>query len=202
MMKILLNDDIEHFDFEAALPLLSEQRREQALKFKHDLGRKTCAAAYLLLCEALRSEYGITELPIFQYGEHGKPVIAGRPDIHFNLSHCREAAICAVSDRPIGVDVESIREFHDSLVRYTMNDREVEQILQAERIDVAFIRLWTMKEAVLKLSGRGIVDDMKHVLDNVSHLDLTTVTSPDVRFVYTVASCQRTDESGTSDHGR
>ena len=40
---IYLNDDIEHFDWQAALPLLSEQRREQCLKFKHELGRKTCA---------------------------------------------------------------------------------------------------------------------------------------------------------------
>lgn len=201
-MRIYLNNDIEHFDFEAALPLLSEQRREQALKFKHDLGRKTCAAAYLLLCEALRSEYGITEPPVFEYGEHGKPFIVGHPDIHFNMSHCREAAICAVSNEPIGVDVESIREFNDSLIRYTMNEREVQEIEQAERPDVAFIRLWTMKEAVLKLSGRGIVDDMKHVLDHVSHLNLTTIISPDVRFVYTVASCQRTDEPRTSDHGK
>ena len=46
---IYINDHIGDFDFEASLPLLSEQRREQALKFKHELGRKTCAAAYLLL---------------------------------------------------------------------------------------------------------------------------------------------------------
>ena len=36
---VYLNDDIAHFDWEAALPLLSEQRREQTLKFKHLLGR-------------------------------------------------------------------------------------------------------------------------------------------------------------------
>ena len=37
---IYLNDDIAGFDFEASLPLLSEQRREQALKFKYEQGRK------------------------------------------------------------------------------------------------------------------------------------------------------------------
>ena len=63
---VYLNDDIDHFDWQAALPLLSEQRREQCLKFRHELGRKTCAAAYLLLCEALRKEYGIHELPVFE----------------------------------------------------------------------------------------------------------------------------------------
>ena len=101
---IYLNDDIAGFDFDAALPLLSEQRREQALKFKYELGRKTCAMAYLLLCEGLQKEYGLTERPVFEYGEHGKPAIIGHPDIHFNLSHCREAVICAVSNRPVGID--------------------------------------------------------------------------------------------------
>ena len=150
---VYLNDDIAHFDWEAALPLLSEQRREQTLKFKHLLGRKTCAAAYLLLCEALRKEYGITEKPFFEYGIHGKPFIIGYPDIHFNISHCREAVLCVVSSRPVGVDVESIRSYKDSLVNYTMNPQEIAKINQAPRPEVEFVRFWTMKEAVLKLSG-------------------------------------------------
>ena len=164
---IYLNDDIEHFDWQAALPLLSEQRREQCLKFKHEQGRKTCAAVYLLLCEGLRKEYGITELPVFEYGEHGKPSIVGHPDIFFNMSHCREAAICVLSDVPVGVDVESIRSYNESLARYTMSDAEMELIEKAERPDVEFIRLWTLKEAVLKRSGEGIRNNMKHVLDGL-----------------------------------
>ena len=63
---IYLNDDIAGFDLDAALPLLSEQRREQALKFKYELGRKTCAMAYLLLCEGLQKEYGLTERPVLE----------------------------------------------------------------------------------------------------------------------------------------
>lgn len=163
-MSIYVNDDIAHFDWQAALPLLSEQRREQCLKFKHELGRKTCAAAYLLLCEALRKEYGIDETPVFEYGEHGKPAIVGHPDIHFNLSHCREAAICVVSDKPVGVDIESIHRYSESLARYVMNDDELEKILHAENPALEFTKLWTQKEAVVKLSGHGISNDMKTVL--------------------------------------
>ena len=181
---IYLNDDIAGFDFEAALPLLSDQRREQALKFKYELGRKTCAMAYLLLCEGLRQEYGITERPVFDYGEHGKPIIVGHPDIHFNVSHCREGVICVVSDRPVGVDIESIREYKESLVRYTMNDCEVQQIEQAEHPEVEFIRLWSMKEAVLKLSGKGIVDNMKGVL--TGHEQIETVYNEEKKYIYSV----------------
>jgi 4'-phosphopantetheinyl transferase len=86
---IYLNDHIDGFDLEAALPLLSQPRREQTLRFKFLQGRKTCAMAYLLLCQGLREEYGITERPVFEYGEHGKPAIVGYPHIHFNISHCR-----------------------------------------------------------------------------------------------------------------
>lgn len=181
---LYLNDDIAGFDFEAALPLLSEQRREQALKFKHEQGRKTCAAAYLLLCEGLRKEYGITEKPVFEYGEHGKPFMIGHPEIHFNISHCREAAVCVISNRPVGVDVESIREYKDSLVRYTMNEAEIALITQSPRPEETFTRLWTMKEAVLKLSGEGLRNDMKTVLTGRERIE--TVVNTERGYVYSV----------------
>jgi len=182
---LYLNDHIWDFPLDEALRQLSEQRREQALRFRHELGRRTCAAAYLLLCQGLRQEYGITELPLFGYGEHGKPYIVGHPEIHFNMSHCREAAICVLSHQPVGVDVESVRSFSDSLISYAMNDEEAAIISQAARPDLAFIKIWTQKEAVLKFTGEGINDQMKHVLENCAHR-LTTVVSADERYVYTV----------------
>ena len=180
---IYINDNLFEFDLNTALSALSEQRRKQALQFKFELGQRTCAAAYLLLCEGLQKEYGITEKPLFEYGEHGKPFLVGHPDIHFNLSHCREAAICMIGSQPVGIDVESVREYRDNLVRFTMNDLEIAQIEQAERPDVEFIKLWTQKEAVLKLSGDGISRDMKSVLCDAP-ANLTTVVSPDLRYVY------------------
>ena len=183
---IYLNDDIANFDWQAALPLLSDQRRELCLKFKHEQGRKTCAAAYLLLCEGLRKEYGISEKPVFEYGEHGKPSIVGHPEIFFNMSHCREAAICVLSDKPVGVDIESIRPYNESLARYTMSDEEMALIESAERRDVEFIRLWTLKEAVLKCSGEGIRNDMKHVLDGLK--DAKTVINEKNIYIFSVVS--------------
>ncbi len=170
---IYWNDHLADFDWEAALPLLSEQRRQQVLRFKYEMGRKTCAAVYLLLCEGLKKEFGYTERPVFEYGEHGKPYISGRPDIHFNISHCREAAVCVVSDRPVGIDVESVRSFKESLINYTMNENEIARIMKAESPDVEFIKLWTMKEAVLKLTGEGISRDLKTVLTGLEKIETT-----------------------------
>ena len=184
-MLLLLDYHIDDFDLQAALADISEQRREQALRFRFERGQRTCVLAYLLLKRALKEAYGITENPLFEYGEHGKPSIAGHPEIFFNLSHCREAVACAVSSRPVGIDVESVGRYRESVARYAMNDDELSQILSADRPDVVFTRLWTMKEALLKLTGDGISAAMKHVLDD-THYRFTTHECLSKGYLYTV----------------
>ena len=187
-MKILISEDIWEFDLEAALGEISEQRREQALKFKFELGQRLCVLAYQLLKQGLREEYGITENPVFEYNEHGKPSIVGHPEIHFSLSHCKEAATCVISDRPVGIDVESIREYKEGLAHYAMNDEEVRRIEASDNPAAAFIRLWTMKEATLKLIGTGISDDLKTAIDHERY-QYTTVDR--ATYLYTV--CVKND---------
>ena len=181
-MIVLVSEEIWEFNLEAGLREISAQRREQALKFKYEQGQRLCVLAYLLLKQALREGYGITENPVFDYNEHGKPSIVGHPEIFFNLSHCKEAVICVVSDQPVGVDVESIREYKESLVRYTMNDEEIREIESSDNPAATFIRLWTMKEATLKLIGTGISNDIKTVLDGTKKY--TTVERQ--RYIYTI----------------
>lgn len=184
-MKVLVSEDIWEFDLEAALKEISAQRREQALKFKFEQGQRLCVLAYQLLKQALREGYGLTDNPVFEYNEHGKPSIIGHPEIHFNLSHCKEAAICVVSDLPVGVDVESLRQYKESLVHYTMNDEEIHEIESSEDSASAFIRLWTMKEATTKLIGTGISNDMKTVID-MQKYKYTTVERQ--QYIYTICS--------------
>ena len=183
MSNIYVSENIWNFDLNAALAEISEQRREQAPKFKHEQGQRLCVLAYQLLKEGLRKEYGILENPIFEYNEHGKPSIVGHPEIYFNMSHCKEAAVCVISTHPIGIDVESIREYKDSLVNYTMNEEEACEIKSSGNPASAFIRLWTMKESTMKLIGTGISNDMKSVIDTTKY-KYTTVNKQ--RYIYTV----------------
>ena len=182
---IYVREDIWDFDLESSLREISERRREQALRFKHEQGRRLCVLAYLLLKQGLREEYGIMDNPVFEYNEHGKPSIVGHPEIFFNLSHCKEAVACAISDQPVGIDVESVRSYKERLARYTMNDEEVRDIETSEQPDTTFIRLWTMKEATMKLVGTGISKDMKSVIDT-DRYKYTTVDRQ--RYIYTVCS--------------
>lgn len=162
---IYVNDHISRLDVAAALASVSDQRRDHAMRYRKEHDQRLSLAAYLLLCDALEKEYGLNETPTFSFGTHGKPFLAEHPDIHFNLSHCDKAAVCAISDRPVGIDVESIAMQDDEMVKRTMNAKERQLIAQSPRPAATFTRLWTMKESVLKLTGEGLRNDLHNVLN-------------------------------------
>ena len=178
-----VDDHLWDFDLATALQEISAQRREQALRYRHELGQRQCVLAYLLLKRALREEFGITENPVFAFGEHGKPTLVNHPDIHFNLSHCREAVAVALSDRPIGIDIETTEHYSPEVARRVMSAGEMRQIEASPRPEVAFTRLWTMKESLFKLTGDDNGGDTAGMLADASKYRFTTTVHP--RFIYT-----------------
>ena len=102
---VYIDNHPQQLDLAEALAAVSPERRAYALRYRREEDQRLCLSAYLLLQRALREEYGLSEVPPFCYGQHGKPALQGYPDIHFNLSHCREAAACVVSTHPVGIDI-------------------------------------------------------------------------------------------------
>ena len=145
------------------LPLVDEQRREEALRYKHLFGQFACLKSWLMLSDLLKP-MGVTDLKMDR-NEHGKPYLINHPDIHFNLSHCKNGIAVVVDKAPVGIDIESFRKVDEALVRKTMNDSEQGTINASEDPLASFITYWTQKEAVLKLRGTGISTDLHHVLD-------------------------------------
>lgn len=94
----------------------------------------------------------------FEISPDGKPYLAdGR--VHFNVSHTAGLAAFVVAARPVGVDVEGVREVAsaDGLVGRYFTPAEIERyhsLPEAVR-PAAFLRGWTCKEAVLKGVGCG-----------------------------------------------
>ena len=156
MINYKIKDDFSNPEpLSTLLARLPEWRRQKALAYKQEQGQRECAEAYLLLEQMLGWQ------PEFSIAEHGKPYT---PPVYFNLSHCKVAVACVVSDRECGIDVERIGRYNERLARYCMSDDEMQQILSAESPDATFTELWTRKEALLKLTGEGITDDMKSCL--------------------------------------
>lgn len=103
---------IDLMDFDEALTLVSQQRRDHALRFRQPCDQRQSVAAYRLLQQALAVEHDVSEPPMFVYGEHGKPAIAGAPDIFFNLSHCRDAVACVVDSVPVACQCFALMQYN------------------------------------------------------------------------------------------
>ena len=94
-------------------------------------------------------------------------------------------ALCAIDSQPVGADVETKRKITPSLIAYTMNETEQAEIASAPESLLAFLALWTKKEAVLKLTGEGIRNDLKTVLTNTENVVFDTKKTENC--VYSIA---------------
>jgi len=111
------------------------------------------AAAHALLEEVLLREYGISA-PQLQLGPRGKPYLPGGPE--FNLSHTHGAVAAAISDSPVGLDVERVRPFHQLVPQRIMSPGEYRWFLERGERKRDFFVLWTLKESYYKLLGDGL----------------------------------------------
>lgn len=190
---IYVNEHVDELDLESALAKVSVQRRMQALKFRYESSQRLCLAVYLLLMEGLHEEYNIKEPPIFDYTPEGKPFIASHPNIHFSFSHSGTVAVCCISSQPVGIDVETPRKISPSLIAYTMNDNEQSLINASKDMVMRFLCYWTKKEAVLKLTAKGISNDLKNVLDEAEQYQIETVKTDS--YVYSIAKWKESNNN-------
>ena len=166
------------------LPLVDDVRREEALRYKHVFGQFACLKSWLMLEELLKP-IGVNDLEM-GYNVHGKPYLIKYPAMHFNLSHCKNGIAVVVDASPVGIDIESFRKSNLALVRKTMNHAEAEWIRASSDPVETFTQFWTKKEAVLKLRGTGIVNDLHGVLDDEGYR-LETHINREKRYAWSVA---------------
>lgn len=169
------------------LPLVDEQRREEALRYKHLFGQFACLKSWLMLQDLLKP-LEIKDLKMV-YNEHGKPFLVHYPEVFFNLSHCKNGIAVAVDFSPIGIDIESFRNSNLALLSKTMNAIETEWILASADPVETFTQYWTKKEAVVKMRGTGIIDDLHHVLDGEGYR-LETHINREKRYAFSIAFSQ------------
>lgn len=99
-------------------------------------------------------------------GAEGKPELAESMGLRFNISHCDDEALIAISrNLEVGVDLELDRQLPDalSLARRFFATEEVAALESAEpaRQVGAFFDCWTRKEACLKATGLGLTVDTR-----------------------------------------
>lgn len=105
----------------------------------------------------------------FERAPHGKPRVASPlPALNFSLTHARGLAACAAieAELEVGVDAEPLGRRLDPLrlaARYFADGEAAALAAIADEGERrrAFLRLWTLKEAVVKALGTGIAGSLQ-----------------------------------------
>lgn len=95
-------------------------------------------------------------------GAHGKPYLEDNP-FYFSISHCKGLVIVAVGDFEVGADCEKIRPHDLRVLERVANEDEKQRIMASSDTEREFFRLWTMKEAYVKMLGIGIGYPLKSI---------------------------------------
>ncbi|HRH39656.1 MAG TPA: 4'-phosphopantetheinyl transferase superfamily protein, partial [Flavobacteriales bacterium] len=144
--------------------LLDPVEIERAHRFRSPHDRERFVLGHGALRELLGRYVGSEAADLrFARGPYGKPFLEGNP-IHFNFSDTKDAILIGVARSPLGVDVETMaREVdHRAVSEHYFTAEEITAIREAgEGSKRRFLDYWTRKEAILKASGVGIMEDLR-----------------------------------------
>lgn len=131
---------------------LCEGRRQKIDRLISKESKIRSLAAGFLLLKALERR-GLSDSAVIYDG--GKPCVA-RGNVFFNLSHSGKRAMCVASENEVSCDCQEIGLYNKNLAKKYFFEREITAIEMAEDKDAEFCRIWTLKESLLKLDGKGI----------------------------------------------
>jgi 4'-phosphopantetheinyl transferase len=111
------------------------------------------AAREALMAAAVLHGYELIELP---RDEHGAPLPENGH--YWSITHTRDLVAGATAPWPVGVDVERVRRVSDDVRDEAASNAELMLVAARfeETLEEAFTRIWSAKEAFLKLTGEGL----------------------------------------------
>jgi 4'-phosphopantetheinyl transferase len=175
---IVLNGKADSFSIYALdISVMSEQQYKKAVEFVESDRRKKaenlykyedkkrCIGAGLLMRWLIEHIMNADEKNAkVKYEKFGKPFIEGS-SLHFNISHSGKWVVCVVSGVPVGIDIEEIQNIESEVLKYCMTEQEIVFLMTMSRDlrNYNFIRLWTLKESYVKMTGTGLFDGMNKI---------------------------------------
>lgn len=161
-------EDFSREDYARAYENLTPSRKEHIDRFRKAEDRRRSLAGELLAQRLLREKFNVTDAVLYR-SENGQPALCGC-DLFVSIAHCGDMAVCAVSEEPVGIDIERIRPMDLAAARHVCVAEELQYLLEGNPIpekgtlceDAVLLRrfyeIWTAKEAYFKKQGTGITN--------------------------------------------
>lgn len=117
----------------------------------------------------------------FAEGKNKKPYTVADHPVHFNVSHSGDQLLIAMHDNEVGIDVEMINErfAYTDVMKKVFSEEEISYIESSADSRASFYKLWTIKEALVKGTNKGMDDDLVNipVLEGTHHIDTRVLGS-------------------------
>ncbi len=137
------------------------ERYYKFLNYKNYEDKLNCVIAYLLLENHLSKSKSEVNLIKLDFNKFGKPIIE---KLNFNISHSDKIIGVAVDEiNEIGLDIEPISNFDSVMINYMFDEQDTEKYKKEISNNVFVSKVWSMKEAYLKLKGYGLSANMSNV---------------------------------------
>ncbi|MDR1254161.1 MAG: 4'-phosphopantetheinyl transferase superfamily protein [Oscillospiraceae bacterium] len=184
---IEINEDIKKFG-----KFLCKTERDSINLKRNSLQVSSKIAAIILkkciFCRELKIPY---EDLVFSKSVYGKPFLKNQ-NFHYNISHTIGAAVLAVSNTPIGIDIEKVRDVNLKIAKRFFHDIEEEKIFAHPENQLRrFLYVWTRKEAYLKYQGIGLHRALSSF--NIYNLETPVTTIEHGEFIFSI--CKGTEIS-------
>lgn len=144
---------------------------------KKDRERSLAAGALLLFCMK-KQGVSLEEIPCFS--KSGKMYFPQTDKFYVNLSHSGDYAACAMDTKEVGIDIEKIRQYQEKAAKRICLPEEMQTLFEGKKEEEKnriFTKLWTRKESMAKLSGKGIAMFFDKRNDPVDCIYTKTYTS-------------------------
>jgi 4'-phosphopantetheinyl transferase len=168
-VNIYISEIVKSYD-DSTLSKLDKDRRYKIKELKIEEEKYRSITAGLLLYHAfIQSGYSNEQWDniTVSYGEYGKPYLDGYEQFNYSISHSGNYCICAVDSEGIGADIQEMRPWRLQMAKRFFNQSEYERLASHTSTDEAereFYNIWTAKESVAKLIGRGIGAGISHLV--------------------------------------
>ena len=144
LWKLFDINNLSDEEYNRYFSMMSSSRKEKVLSLKNTTARKRTVAGEMLVKQMLSDDV------VIEIADNGKPYT---DNACFSISHTENLVVCAISDTPIGIDIERSKPYDDRLCRRITNENEYKYISgNAEKL----WEIWTLKEAIIKRDGKGI----------------------------------------------
>jgi 4'-phosphopantetheinyl transferase len=110
----------------------------------------------------LLQEAGYSDFDL-HYGQDGKPHL--KDNLFISISHSSEFSTIAISDKPVGIDVELAKEKVLKIASRFMDISHLEGLSEEEQIRKATV-VWGIKESVFKIKNEKGISFPDHIFEN------------------------------------